>query len=264
MVAHFCQSLSTSFLDLEWYKYLLIIGAGLVAGFINTLAGSGSLLTLPMLMFIGLPPHMANGTNRIGIMLQTLVATLGFKKQANLNKTTSFQLGIPSVIGSVAGALLALAINADAMTRVIGVLLLVMFFFVLFKPEAWLKDRNEATIPKSTWLNFVVFFFIGMYGGFVQAGVGFFLLGGLVLGAGMDLIKANAIKNFLVFLYTPFALGVYIWWGQVDYKAGLILSIGTMTGAWLGTKSAISWGPAFLRYVVLIAVLISSIQLIFF
>jgi uncharacterized membrane protein YfcA len=80
----------------------------------------------------------------------------------------------------------------------------------------------------------------------------------------MDLIKANAIKNFLVFLYTPFALGVYIWWGQVDYKAGFILSIGTMAGAWLGTKSAISWGPAFLRYVVLVAVLGSAIQLIFF
>jgi uncharacterized membrane protein YfcA len=103
-----------------------------------------------------------------------------------------------------------------------------------------------------------------MYGGFIQAGVGFFLLGGLVIGAGMDLIRANAIKNFLVFLYTPFALGVYIWYGQVDFKSGLILSVGSMTGAWLGTKSVISWGPAFLRYVVLIAVLASAVQLIFF
>jgi hypothetical protein len=264
MVANFCQLSVSSFFDLEWYKYLLIIVAGLVAGFINTLAGSGSLLTLPLLMFIGLPPHMANGTNRIGIMLQTLVATLGFKKQADLNKTTTLQLGIPSVIGSIAGALLALTINADAMVKVIGVLLLVMFFFVLFKPEVWLKERTEAVLPKSTWINFIIFFFIGLYGGFVQAGVGFFLLGGLVLGAGMDLIKANAIKNFLVFLYTPFALGIYIWWGQVDYKAGFILSIGTMAGAWLGTKSAISWGPAFLRYVVLVAVLVSAVQLIFF
>jgi uncharacterized membrane protein YfcA len=113
-------------------------------------------------------------------------------------------------------------------------------------------------------LNFFIFFMIGVYGGFIQAGVGFFLLGGLVLGAGMDLVKANAIKNFLVFLYTPFALAVYIFANQVDYKAGLILSVGSVTGAWLGTRSAVSWGPVFVRYVLLIAVLISAIQLLFF
>jgi hypothetical protein len=252
------------FIDLEWYQYLLIIGAGLIAGFINTLAGSGSLLTLPLLMFIGLPPNVANGTNRIAIMLQSLVGSIGFRKQAELNRKTLIQLGIPSILGSVAGALLALALNPGAMERVVGILLVIMFFFVLFKPEVWLKGRKEKSMPVSLLINFAVFFFIGLYGGFIQAGVGFFLLGGLVLGAGMDLVKANAIKNFLVFLYTPFALGIYILAGQVDYKAGLILSLGSMTGAWLGTKSAVSWGPVFVRYVLLIAVLVSAIQLLFF
>jgi uncharacterized protein len=252
------------FFDLEWYKYILIIGAGLVAGFINTLAGSGSLLTLPLLMFIGLPPHVANGTNRIAILLQSLVGTLGLRKEAALDRKTGFALGVPSVIGSVAGALLALALNAKAMERVVGILLMIMFFVVLFRPEIGLKDRKEHTVQVSSVFNFVVFFFIGVYGGFVQAGVGFFLLGGLVLGAGMNLVKANAIKNFLVFLYTPFALAVYIIGNQVDYKAGLILSLGSVTGAWLGTKSAVSWGPVFVRYVLLVAVLISAIQLMFF
>lgn len=252
------------FFNLEWYKYLLIIGAGLIAGFINTLAGSGSLLTLPMLMFIGLPPNMANGTNRIAIMLQSLVGSLGFRKQAQLDRQTGIKLGIPSVLGSVAGALMALALKAKAMERVIGVLLIIMFFMVLLKPEAWLKGQKDKGIHGSTWLNFTVFFLIGVYGGFIQAGVGFFLLGGLVLGAGMDLVKANAIKNFLVFLYTPFALLVYMLGQQVDYKSGLILSVGSMTGAWLGTRSAVSWGPSFVRYVLLAAVLISAIQLLFF
>jgi uncharacterized membrane protein YfcA len=252
------------FIDLEWYQYLLIIGAGLVAGFINTLAGSGSLLTLPLLMFIGLPPNVANGTNRIAIMLQSLVGSLGFRKQGALNLKAGLLLGIPSVIGSIAGALIALAINAKMMERVVGILLIIMFFVVLFKPEVWLKGRTEKSMAGSMWLNFLVFFLIGVYGGFIQAGVGFFLLGGLVLGAGLDLVKANAIKNFLVFLYTPFALAVYMIGHQVDYKAGLILSIGSMAGAWLGTKSAVSWGPVFVRYVLLVAVLVSAVQLIFF
>jgi uncharacterized membrane protein YfcA len=252
------------FVNLEWYQYILIIGAGLVAGFINTLAGSGSLLTLPLLMFIGLPPNVANGTNRISIMLQSLVGSLGFRKQGSLNRKAGLLLGIPSVLGSIAGALIALAINAKIMERVVGVLLIVMFFIVLFKPEVWLKGKSGEGITGSIGLNFIVFFLIGVYGGFIQAGVGFFLLGGLALGAGLDLVKANAIKNFLVFLYTPFALAVYMIGNQVDYKAGLILSIGSMTGAWLGTKSAVSWGPAFIRYVLLVAVLVSAVQLIFF
>lgn len=249
---------------MEWYHYILIIAAGLVAGFINTLAGSGSLLTLPLLMFIGLPPTVANGTNRIAIMLQSLVGSLGFRKQGVLNVKSGITLGIPSVAGSVAGALIALAISSKMMERAVGILLIAMFFVILFKPEAWLKGKENAHMKTGSVLNWFVFFLIGVYGGFVQAGVGFFLLGGLVLGAGLDLVKANALKNFLVFLYTPFALAVYMIGGQVDYKAGLILSLGSMTGAWLGTKTAVSWGPVFIRYVLLIAVLVSAMQLIFF
>jgi len=117
---------------MEWYQYTLIIGAGIVAGFINTLAGSGSLLTLPLLMFIGLPPNIANGTNRVAIMLQSLVGSMGFRKQGLLNLRTGFILGIPSMLGSVAGALLALTINTRSMEKVVGVLLIIMFFIVLF------------------------------------------------------------------------------------------------------------------------------------
>jgi hypothetical protein len=248
---------------MEWYHYVLVIGAGILAGFINTLAGSGSLLTLPLLIFIGLPPTVANGTNRIAIMLQSLVGSLGFRKQGVLDMNTGVRLGIPSVIGSIAGALIALVISSKMMERAVGILLVMMFFVILFKPEVWLKGR-AGSVPVKSWVNIVVFFLIGVYGGFVQAGVGFFLLGGLVIGAGLDLVKANAIKNFLVFLYTPFALTVFMIGHQVDYKAGLILSVGSMTGAWLGTRSAVSWGPVFIRYVLLVAVLVSAVQLIFF
>jgi uncharacterized protein len=246
-----------------WYHYVFVIGAGLLAGFINTLAGSGSLLTLPMLMFIGLPPIVANGTNRIAIMLQSLVGSLGFKKQGVLDMKTGIRLGIPSVIGSIAGALIALIISSKMMEKAVGILLVMMFFIILFRPEVWLKGR-AGSLPAKSPITFTVFFFIGVYGGFVQAGVGFFLLAGLVVGAGLDLVKANGVKNFLVFLYTPFALVVFMIGHQVDYKAGLILSIGSMTGAWLGSKSAVSWGPVFIRYVLLVAVLVSAVQLIFF
>jgi hypothetical protein len=189
---------------------------------------------------------------------------MGFRKQGALDIKTGLHLGIPSVLGSVAGALVALSFNAKMMERAVGVLLVLMFFIILFNPGSWLKGREGKQAVTLSWINYPVFFLIGVYGGFVQAGVGFFLLAGLVMGAGLDLVKANAIKNFLVFLYTPFALAVFVIGHQVDYKAGLILSLGSMTGAWLGTKSAVTWGPAFIRYVLLVAVLVSAIQLIFF
>jgi len=249
---------------MEWYQYILIIGAGIIAGFINTLAGSGSLLTLPLLIFIGLPPNVANGTNRIAIMLQSLVGSMGFRKQGLMDMKTGVRLGIPSVLGSIIGALIALTFSSKMMERTIGILLIVMFFIILLKPESWLKGKTNRPLSEPTWLNYVIFFLIRVYGGFVQAGVGFFLLAGLVMGIGLDLVKANAIKNFLVFLYTPFALIVYMAASLVDYKAGLILSIGSVTGAWLGTKTAVAWGPVFIRYVLLIAILVSAVQLLFF
>jgi len=249
---------------MEWYMYILVILAGLVAGFINTLAGSGSLITLPLLMFLGLPANVANGTNRISILLQSLVGSAGFVRQKQLDIKTGFWLAVPTVIGSIAGALFALELNDRIMERAIGILLVMMFFMVLFKPEIWLKGKQSGSTVRVNWVTILIFFVIGLYGGFIQAGVGFFLLGGLVLGAGFDLIRANALKNLLVFLYTPFALAVFIIHHQVDYKAGLILATGSMLGAWIATKIAVERGTVFVRYVLLIAMLGSAVKLIFF
>lgn len=246
----------------HWWLYLAVIGAGIVAGFINTLAGSGSLLTLPLLMFMGLPANVANGTNRIGILFQSIVGSYAFKKQKVLDLKIGFIYGIPTIIGAVAGAILALAMGDFAMEKAIALLLIVMFFLILFKPEIWIKGQAGKIQQKPTVLNMGIFLLIGFYGGFIQAGVGLFLLAGLVLGLGIDLVKANALKVFLVLLYTPVVLLFFIHEDQIDYKLGIILAIGNSIGAYLGTKVAVSWGPAFIRILLLIAVLVSSLKLL--
>ncbi len=244
-----------------FWTYLAVIVAGIVAGFINTLAGSGSLLTLPLLMFIGLPANMANGTNRIGILFQSIVGSVSFRQQKILDIREGLTYSLPILFGSVAGALLALSFEDIVMEKAIGVLLVVMFFLILYKPEVWLKQQAGKIPGAPTILNIVVFFFIGVYGGFVQAGVGFFLLAGLVLGVGADLVKANALKVFLVLVYTPVALAIFMIEKQVDYKLGLILAIGNSIGAYLGSKVAVSWGPKFIRIVLLLAILASALKL---
>jgi len=246
----------------EIWIYLLVVIVGLVAGFINTLAGSGSLLTLPLLIFLGLPANVANGTNRIGILLQSLVGVGSFRKQKVLNFKEGMWLMIPAVVGSLVGAKLAININEEMMRKAIGALLIIMFFLILYKPEKWVKGQAGKVSDKPSILKIIIFFFIGIYGGFIQAGVGFFLLSGLVLGAGYDLVKANAYKLLIVLVYTPFALAVFVFNDQVDYKWGLILALGNMIGAYIATKFAVNWGAKFVRYVLLVILFISALQLL--
>ncbi len=247
---------------MEWYIILGVIGVGFLAGFINTLAGSGSLLTLPLLMFLGLPANVANGTNRIAILLQNVVGVSSFKQQKVLNVRLGLWLAIPTILGSVVGAQIAIELDELIMRRVIGGLLVVMFMLILFKPSSWIKDHAAQMEAKPTMMQMVVFFFIGIYGGFIQAGVGLFLLAGLVMGAGVDLVKANALKVFIVLLYTPVALAIFILNDQVNYKWGLILALGNMLGAFVGARVAVSWGATFVRWVLLAVILISASKLL--
>ncbi|MBN2681272.1 MAG: sulfite exporter TauE/SafE family protein [Bacteroidales bacterium] len=254
---------------MEWYMILALVGVGIFTGFINILAGSGSLITLPFLVFLGLDPHTANGTNRIGILFQSLVGVTAFKKQKVFTWKETIWLAIPAIIGSVVGSRLAVDVNEDVLDKVIGGLLIFMFFFILIKPNKWLKEKSDSVSAKPGVLSFIIFFVIGIYGGFIQAGVGFFLLAGLVLGAGMDLIKANAIKVLLTMAFTPLALAMFIYYGQVNYEYGFILAGGNMIGAFIGTKVSVSWGPKFVRYVLLATLLFAGpaylgVQLDFF
>ena len=251
-------------MELDVWLYILVIIVGAVSGFINTLAGSGSLLTLPLLIFLGLPANVANGTNRIGVLLQSLVAVKGFKQKKVFEWKEGIWLTIPAIVGSFLGAALAINLNDQIMNRIIGGLLVFMFFLMLYKPEQWIKQRTDEVKAKPSIIQLVIFFGIGFYGGFIQAGVGFFLLAGLVLGAGFDLLKANAIKVLIVLAFTIVALGVFIYNDQVDYKLGLLLGAGSMIGAWVATHVAIKGGSAFIRWFVLVAVFVFAVKLLFF
>ncbi|MDM8160529.1 sulfite exporter TauE/SafE family protein [Labilibaculum sp. K2S] len=245
---------------MEWYYYILIVVVGVFCGFLNTLAGSGSIISLAMLMFMGLPANVANGTNRIAILMQNIVGVSSFKKQKVFSFKEGIWLALPAIVGSVIGASLAVEINEDMMQKTIGGLLIFLFFIVLYKPDAWVKGQAGLIRSKPSVIQVVIFFFIGLYGGFIQAGVGFFLLSGLVLGAGFDLVKANAIKVFIVLLYTPFALGIFIMNGQIDYKIGFILAAGNMIGAYIAANFAVSLGAKFVRYILLTVIIFASLK----
>lgn len=243
---------------MEWIEITVLIVSGLMVGFINTLAGGGSIISLSVLMMLGLPAGVANGTNRIAIAIQTLTATSSFRQQKVLETKKAILLSIPAVIGSLIGAWIAVDINEAAFEKAIGVIMLFMLVFILYKPEKYIYGRADLASKPFTWKTYIIFFLIGIYGGFIHLGVGYFLLAGIVLGAGLDLVKANAVKVFIVLLYTPFTIFVFLFNGQINWKYGLIMSIGNVVGAVVASRLAVSKGVVFVKWVIVVVILITS------
>ena len=240
---------------------LLLILLGICSGFINMFAGGGSMLIVPFLIFLGLPANVANATNRVAILLQNVVSTATFRQKKILDFRTDYKLLIPTTLGSIVGAFTAVDIHEETLKQVIGGLLVVMFFMILLNPNAWIKANADKAKAKNPVLRFLIFFGIGFYGGFIQIGVGFFMLAGLVLGCGFDLLKANAMKVLLILCYTLIALAIFIWYDLIDWRTGLILSCGNMLGAWIGTRLSVKWGTRYIRYILLIALLAVALKL---
>ncbi len=247
-------------IELNWYIILLIIGAGFLAGFINTLAGSGSLITVPLLMFLGLPANVANATNRVMIFLTNIVGVASFRQQKVFKFKDNIWLSVPAIVGAVIGAKIAVDINEQIMTRIIGGLMVFLLFTIIYKPKKWLKEIGQNSESKFSVWQYIVMFFVGLYGGFIQIGVGVFLLSGLVLTAGFDLIKANAVKLFIIMIYTAFALGIFIYNGQVNFVAGLLLAAGSTVGSFIASRVAVGWGVKFVRVVLMIVVIVAAIN----
>lgn len=240
----------------------LLIFAGFLVGVINTIAGSGTVITYSLFMMLGLPVNLANGTIRLGVIMQTLTSTLNFKKHNALDWKKGFKLALPVVIGSVVGAQIAVEINEAVFEKILAGILLIMLFFIFYRPERWLKDQMHKIQSKPTIVQLSLFLLIGIYGGFIHIGVGIFMLSVLVLNAGYDLVKANAIKVMTVFLYSPFALVVFMMNDQVHYGMGLIAAIGNVFGGYVGSRMAISWGSNFVRWVLMAVIVLFTAYLL--
>ncbi len=220
-----------------WYIYALAIFAGIVAGIINTLAGSGSVVTLPMLVLLGLPANVANATNRVGVAIQHVVGIATFQRSGKMNLAGGLWLVLPSLPGAVVGAWIASILDKDQMNLALGIVMVIMLFVVLFNPQKWLRDHSEVKEGRPAWWALLLFFFIGVYGGFIQAGVGVFLLAAMVLGLGYSLVHANAIKLMIVLSVTLVALAVFLITPDlIDWPLGLLMAVGQSIGAWGAAK----------------------------
>ena len=245
-------------------QFGLLFLAGLAAGIINTLAGGGSLLTLPVLIFMGLPPHIANGTNRIGILIQALVGTAGYRSKGISTYPFNLYLGISAFFGSLIGAQIAVDIRGELFNRILSIIMLVVVALIVFKPKQKNVDYPERLTEKRLIYAIVGFFFIGIYGGFINAGIGFIIILFLNNVNQLSLVKTNATKVALVFVYTLGALALFAWNDAVHWGLGLVLALGSSFGAWWSSRWSVDRGEGVIKIAMVVMVSVMSVKLWFF
>ena len=247
---------------MEIWHIPVIFTAGILAGFINTLAGGGSLLTLPILIFLGLPTAVANGTNRIAIVAQCAFAVAGFKKKGVSNFKLSLLLSTPAIIGAIIGAYFAVDISDVLFRRVLAVIMLLVLGLILWNPRQDSSGSSNSLGRRQLITAMTAFFFIGIYGGFIQVGVGFIIIAALTTITKFNLVVTNSHKVFIAGIYTVFALIVFAFNGKVCWEIGLCLAAGMGLGGWIGSHWAVAKGERWIRVVLAICVVAMVIKLI--
>jgi len=223
---------------MEISYYIIAVLGGFLAGILNAIAGFGSVVTLSiMIEFMGMPANLANGTNRINMFSQTALSSFAYYREGKLN-FQRFRLAILlTFIGSVFGVYYALSISNEDFKLIFKYILLLMFIVVLVNPKRWIKE-TDLDFKMNNWLMIPLFLALGFYGGFIQMGMGLFTLIILVLLARTNLIEANAIKVFIIALYSLMLIFVFNYRGLVDWKTGLTFAVGQGLGGYLAAHYA--------------------------
>ena len=240
---------------------LTLLISGLIVGFVNTLSAGGTAISIALYLALGLSPVEANATNRIGVLMQSSLSAMLFARKGYLKQKRVFILALSAMFGALLGSVLSLLIPMQAFSYAMGVSLIVMLFFLFTASKNFDTDNEEKLSAKNKPLHYIVFFLIGIYGGFVQVGTGFFLIaaGSMLLGA--DIIRTNAIKAMVMTLYTIVAIIVFVQGGNVHWNFGLLHSAGTFIGSFVATRIAFKKGAKFIRYIVIVVIIFTALYL---
>jgi len=230
----------------------LVFGCGLLAGTVNTLAGGGSLLTVPVLVLLGLPGTVANGTNRVGVLASNLVAARRFRSAGVADVRQTLPVLLPAAAGSLVGAWWASGVADETFERIYGLVMLALVVPML-RPPRRAPAASDATRERPAWLAAGLFFLVGLYGGAIQAGVGLAFVAALSY-AGNPLLRANAIKVGVIAAYTAVAVAVFAAQGRIQWGAAAVLAPGFALGGELGARIALAGGERVIRVALTVAV----------
>jgi uncharacterized membrane protein YfcA len=251
---------------MTWWQGLLVLLAGVAAGGINTIVGSGTLISFPVLLGVGLPPVTANVSNSVGLFPGSFVGAYGYRRELAGQARRSAILGVASMIGAVGGALLLLTLPSSAFDSIVPVLIVVALVLVVFgkRLTAWLASRGRAPgehVGPTLWLSVL---FCGVYGGYFGAAQGVLMMGIFGLMLAEDLQRQNALKNVLTGLVNLVAAIVFVITAHIDWTAAGLVAAGSILGGVLGARVGRRLSPTVLRAVIVVVGLVAIVKLLFF
>jgi uncharacterized membrane protein YfcA len=249
---------------MEVWQIILLGVLGVGAGWLNVMAGGGSLLTVPVMVFMGIPGPVANGTNRIGILLQNLSAVTAFRKKGYSDFKLSLSLAAVACVGASAGAMIGTRLEGEWFNRVLALVMIGVIIIMATDKKRPPVENGDEGKPRNLVLGHALMLGAGLWGGFIQIGVGFVRMPILHRVMGLDLVRVNMHKVFIVLAYTLIALTVFASQVEILWSAGLALALGTMTGGWLGAHMTISHGEVWIRRVLYLALTAMIIKLLIF
>jgi uncharacterized membrane protein YfcA len=249
---------------MEWWHYVVAVLGSAFAGAINTFAGNGSAITLTILTeLLQLPGNMANGTNRIGVFSQTVLGSWAFYRNGKLDLSRGWPYLLPTIIGAIAGGVVAIWVSNEQFRQVFRFMMIFMLLVILVKPKRWLRP-SDTSFRMNPFLAVPLFLLLGFYGGFIQMGMGIFFLALMVLGARYSIIESNAMKLFVVGVYTVFIIGLFQWRGLIHWPIGLLMAVGQGFGGWATAVFAARYPKAdVLAYWMLVIVVIAALFMLF-
>jgi len=247
---------------MEW---ILLILVGWLAGAVNTISGSGSIFTLSTLMLLGMPIDIANGTNRLGILSQSLASIVALRKKQMPTLPTYIRLILPAVIGSVIGAWLATQLTKNLLEQASGVMMLLLIPMLFMTPQKWINASHYPLHNSYPIGLTLVFFLLGIYAGFIQVGIGILIVILLVQVAYFKPFQANTIKIVFFAIYTIPTLIIFILYDKIDWVCAVLLAIGQAFAGWSTAKLTIAYPNLndYVRYILLIMILITVGKIFF-
>jgi len=244
--------------ELSYQGLAILAAASVLATIVNVMAGGGGMIVLPALMALGLPADVANGTYRLGVVTQSIAGTAALNRAGKLETSSVVPILIPTISGAIVGALLATWIPRELLKPIMLATMIFMAALIVFRKQTLIADEGPSLTPAEAPRSFVGLFLAGVYGGFIQAGVGFLLLGVLVGTLRHNLVAANALKLVVTLAFGSVALGIFVWAGLVSWAPAIVLAVASVIGARLGVKLMLKVPAAGLRWFVFACVVATS------
>ncbi|GAA4660439.1 MULTISPECIES: sulfite exporter TauE/SafE family protein [Amycolatopsis] len=252
---------------MTWWHGVLVLLAGVWAGAINAVVGSGTLVTFPVLVALGYPPVTATTSNAIGLAPGTISAAVGYRHELAGQKWRIVRYAVPSFLGACCGTVLLLSLPPNAFETVVPVLVGLAVVLVIVQPKVstWVakrRERGSGEVPQTTPLLLFLIFLVGVYGGYFTAAQGVMLMGIMGMLLTDPLQRLNGIKNVLAAVVNVVAGAIYAFVAPISWPVVALLAVGSTLGGQLGAKIGRRLPPAVLRAVIVVVGLAAIVQLV--